>query len=416
MRLKRRILLLLALILLIPTVGCWNSREPKNLAIVMALGIDKGTAKEPYRVSFQVANSGVVASGSNNTSEASPITMFTSTGVSVFEAIRKTAQKVPRQLFFAHIRLIIIGETMARSGISELFDFFERSRETRMTSLVLVSRGSSAESVLQTLTPLEKLPANAFVGKIKFSSKLWGENLTTAASDVVRMLVSNNRTLLISGVKRYGPSAEAEQKSNVQKSNNYSLIAMSKIGVFRDGKLVQWLDGPDARGTLWTLDKISSTVMNIAASTKGSEEKAVTIEVMHSHTKVVPHLDGGKPSFRINITAEGSVSELRVPIDLSQPAAVGRLEQSWSQAIEDEVRLAVSHAQQNKLDYLQFNETFKRKYPKAWRKLQTGWELLFADSPVQVTVRTYIRHQGMRNQSYLQKMNQNAKQQQNEQE
>ncbi|EFM09247.1 germination protein, Ger(x)C family [Paenibacillus curdlanolyticus YK9] len=412
---SRLILVLLALLLLLPTTGCWNSREPKNLAIVMALGIDKGTAEEPYRVSFQVANSGVVASNTNNNSAAVPITMFASNGVSIFEAIRKTAEKVPRQLFFAHIRLIMIGETMARSGISELFDFFERSRETRMTSLVLISRGSTAESVLQTLTPLEKLPANAFVGKIKFSSKLWGENLTTAANDVVRMLVSNNRTLLISGVKRYGPALEAEQKANVEKTNSYSLIAMNKIGVFRDGKLVEWLDGPRARGTLWALNKIHSTVMNVPATTSGSEEKAVTIEVMGARSKVIPLLADGKPSFRVEITAEGSVSELRAPVDLSQPKAIVRLEQSWSQAIREEVLQAVTHAQESGLDYIQLNESFKRKFPKAWRRVQSNWTQLFADSPVQVTVHTYIRHQGMRNQSYLQKMNQNAKQQQNEQ-
>ncbi|WP_438825729.1 hypothetical protein [Niallia taxi] len=42
--------------------GCWNERELNELAIVMAMGVDKMEKTNNYQVAFQVVNPGAIAS------------------------------------------------------------------------------------------------------------------------------------------------------------------------------------------------------------------------------------------------------------------------------------------------------------------------------------------------------------------
>lgn len=396
---KRLVYVLLLLIAATTLTGCWNSREPKQLAIVMALGIDKAPGNK-YKVTFQVANSGQVAPGivAGGSAYGAPATVYSGTGSSIYEAIRQTSRKVPRQLFFAHIRLVVIGESLAKAGMQELFDFFDRSRETRLTAIVLVARGREAEKVVQTLTPLEKIPANAVMGKMEYSTRLWSENLTVYIDDVIRMMVSEENVLLVSGVRLVGDLSQSARKFNVEQTSPAASINISGMAVMQDGKLKRWLDGKLARGVIWARNKMDSSVMTIDAMGK---PKAVSIEVSRGKTKVKSQLAGNKLSFRYTINAEGSVSELQVPLDLSKPEAIDKLEKQWAEAIREEVMSAVKQAQSDKRDILGLGQMFRREHPKQWRKLKNDWSSAFADSEVTVTVHTEIRHQGLRNKSYL---------------
>ncbi|WP_337099982.1 Ger(x)C family spore germination protein [Paenibacillus sp. YIM B09110] len=398
---KRAILLTALIALCLPALtGCWNSREPKELAIVMALGIDKAE-NDKYKITFQIANSGVVAPGvvAGGSSFAVPIMVYSGTGNSIYEAIRKTSRKVPRQLFFAHIRLIVIGESLAKQGIEELFDFFDRSRETRLTSMVLISRDVDASQIVQTLTPMEKLPANSIIGTMGFTSKLWSNSITVYIDDLIRMLVSEERTLLVSGIRLVGQVEAAQKRENVEQVKPKAIITIQGMAVFEKGKLKEWIDGKLARGVIWTRNEMKSSVMLVAA---GDKKEAISIEVARGNTKVKARLVQGKPVFHVNIWAEGFITENESELDLNKPEALDTLEQEWATAIKAEVETAVKHMQTDKLDVLKFSNVMKRAYPKKWLEgLKEDWNDTFASSEVQVTVHTELRNQGLRGKSYI---------------
>ena len=212
--------------------------------------MDKVPDKKEYRVSFQIVNSGAVTTGTSGggASIATPVTVYASTGSTLFEAIRKTSQLSPRRMFFAHVREVVIGEALAREGIQELFDLLERSHETRLTSKVVVARGSTAESIISTLTPLEKIPANAIIGKLKFTQSVWSENVTTEIDDVIRALVSDGIEPTMNGIRIVGDPAAGKHKSNVEHSKLPATLQVSGIALFKEGKFQRWMDGHEARG------------------------------------------------------------------------------------------------------------------------------------------------------------------------
>ncbi len=326
MRSKWSVITLLLSCLAVLT-GCWNRRELSDLAIVMSIGVDKSPKKNEYQVSFQIVNPSEIATGGNvGGGRAAPVNIVTGTGSTLFEAIRRTSQKVPRQMFFAHIRLVVIGEELAKSGITELFDLFERAHEARLTSEVLIARGTTAESIISIIAPLEKIPANSTVGKLKFATKVWSENIQVQIDDLIRSLVTEGTSPAISGIRLIGNPKKGTHKSNMEQTKPFAYTQISGIGLFKDGKLIRWLDGSDARGFMWAKNEMKSTIVSVDCM---DQKGGMGVEVTGSKTTVKTIIQKGKPVIRVHIREEGNIAEMKCATDLSKPEEITKVEKEW---------------------------------------------------------------------------------------
>ena len=83
---KKRILSLIILCLFL--TGCWDKKELNELAITMALGVDK--IDDEYLVSAQVVVPGEVSSMKGGAGQ-SPVTLFQAKGATMNDAIRNLA-------------------------------------------------------------------------------------------------------------------------------------------------------------------------------------------------------------------------------------------------------------------------------------------------------------------------------------
>ncbi len=408
MKAKRVMIYLLLLGITISLTGCWNSRELRNLAFVLAMGIDRSPKTNEYKVSFQVVIPGSVATGlTGGGGTTTPVAIYTGKGNTLFGAIRNASKKVPRQLFFAHLQLVVIGEKLAKHGIQDLFDFFERSKEPRLTTMVLVARGSEAKSIISTLTALEKIPANSIAGKVKMSSILLSENYRIEIYEVLRGLVSEGEPL-INGVKLTGDPDKGKDKSNVEKTNPEAQVIIQGMTIFKDGKLKGWLDDDEARGTTWILNKMNSTIVELDCK---EEKNSIAVEIIRSSTELHVEIKNGKPIFHIHVKEEGNLNEVQCPIDLSDVSVISDLENKWEIRTKKEVMSAVKAAKKEKSDFLGFGDAVDRANPKLWEKIKNDWGEKFATSKVDVKVDAYIRRSGMRLKPYMTEQKQKEKRQ-----
>ncbi|WP_017726102.1 Ger(x)C family spore germination protein [Halalkalibacterium ligniniphilum] len=399
---RTKLFLHIALLLLVPLLltGCWNKRELNEIAIVIAVGIDKVAETNDFQVTFQVMNPTAIASGVTGGEGGSntPITTYTETDKSIFEAIRKVSKKVPRQLYFSHMQVLVIGEELAEEGINEIFDFFDRSSQIRLTTKVVVARETDAASMLKILTPIDKVPGESMAKKIEITEKSWSETINTEIYDVIKAMVNIGREPIISGAKIIGNPAEGENKSNLEQAVPQGLIEIDGVALFKEGKLKRWVEGNQIRGIVWVQDKMQGTIM--AVDCRESTD-AIGIEVFRSKTNVTAKVQGGKPSFEIEVRQEGSIGEVRCPIDLTKKESITKIEEDWKEATKKEIEEAVSIAQSEQSDILGFGEVVKRQYPKAWKELKNEWDKNFAESQVDVKVDAFIRRPAMRTKSYL---------------
>lgn len=99
-----------------------------------------------------------------------PVTTYSTSGEIVFEALRKLTQQVPRKIYLSHIRLIVIGEDVAKEGIYNVLDFLSRDHEMQTNFYIIVSKESKAKDILNVLTSIEKIPANKLYDSTLVSS------------------------------------------------------------------------------------------------------------------------------------------------------------------------------------------------------------------------------------------------------
>ncbi|XEC93941.1 Ger(x)C family spore germination protein [Paenibacillus tarimensis] len=393
MKLKTGFLSLLILCLL-PLSGCWNYREMNDLALALAMGVDKAPG-DKYLFSFQVVNAKEIA-GEKATGIV-PVHLYSGSGKTLMEAVRKASQKVPRRINNQHVRLFVIGEALAKKGIVEVFDLIERDPEPRMTTRVLIARNTTAEKVLKIVTALEPIPANAILGKVKVTGRVLGESYEVEIDDVIRGLMSKGGGPVISGIRLVG-DAKGDKVSNVEQTDPPAELRTSGMALFKKGKLAGWVTGNRARGLSWINNKMKSTIINVECE---QNKGAIAIEAIRSRADVKAVLDEARPSFHIRIRQIGIVAEAMCPVDLNKSAEIRKLEKQWSDLTKRDVKAAVKTAQKLETDVFGFGQTVERANPKAWKEMQKEWGSLFPASKVNVTVESTIRRSGMITKPYL---------------
>ncbi|MGG0541658.1 Ger(x)C family spore germination protein [Priestia aryabhattai] len=395
----KSLFLLLMTIMMILLTSCWSKKELTDLAIVSAMGIDK-TKDGRYELTLQIINPGNVAGLQGGGSQSPPVTIYSASGDNLVEASRRASARISRRLYYAHTNLVVIGEKLARDeGINVLIDAIDRDPEFRITTSLVIANQSSAANLVKALTPVDKIPANKIMKTLEFTQRKWGENLKVSFQEVMKDLESPGGEALISGFRLVGNPQQAKKLANLQQSAPEATLRASGIAVFRNGKLVDWLYNSPARGSVWILDKIQGTDINVDWKEK---KEAIAYQTVRQKTNVSVKMTKGKPHVSVHTRVEGDLGEVEVPLDIRKPSALKEIEKAIGREIKKELQMAIKQAQSDKVDIFGFGGALERTRPNQWEKLKSEWDdVYFPKLDVDVTVEAYIRRTGLRNKSFL---------------
>lgn len=391
-------------ILLCPVLltGCWDRTELKDINIVSAIGIDVGgdDVDNRYRVTVQLINEGLITGATQGgKGEGAPVTTFSAKGSNVAEALRKIGPKLPRELFFPHIQLMVIGEELARQkGIQDLFDWIERDSEFRTLFPILIVRNNTAKNVLQIMTSLEPIPSAKIVGGLESTKKTWGEFASTRADKVIQQL-GGGKVAYLTGVQIIGDPEQGNSLTNVQEISPQTELEIKGLAILKKGKLKKWLDGDKARGSTWINNELTETVLNLNCKKK---KKGIAVDVMRSDAKIKVEIKNKKPIIHLKVRSEAHISEVHCPIDLSKHETIEKLEKQMEKEIKEEIMMAVEVAKEQQSDIFRFGEYVNREDPKLWKKIKKKWDdEIFPETEVNVNVQAFIRRTGSRTKPYI---------------
>ncbi|MCU6602243.1 Ger(x)C family spore germination protein [Peribacillus frigoritolerans] len=397
---KRLVLLLMMLIAATFTTGCWDKTELNEMAIVSAVGLDR--SKEGKLVgTFQIINPGNVAGALQGGGGSNPpISIFRATGDNVLELDSIASTKISRDMYFAHANLVVIGEELAKEeGLNNIFDAFERSPEFRATTRVVIARGVKAKDIVETLTAIDKVSAEKVIRTIETTEKTQGKSISINLQEVIKNLLSTGKEPIISGFTVRGNTGKEDKMENTMSSDIEANPNAAGIGVFKDGKLIDWLDGGKAIGSMWVLDRIENAHLNL--DWEGKKE-AITYSVIRQKTNIGAKMVDGEPKISIKVRAEGDIREANVPLNLTDMHVLIDIERKLAKDLKKEMEDAIVRAQKNKSDIFGFGELMHESYPKEWKKLEKNWDDdTFPKLEVEVQVETFIRRTGLRNKPYL---------------
>ncbi|WP_232696504.1 Ger(x)C family spore germination protein [Brevibacillus daliensis] len=396
-------LLIMLLVFLLFTTGCWNRRELNELAITLAFGIDS-TMDGQYLVTAQVVNPKEVAMGkAGGGNGRSPVIIYQAKGQTIFEALQKMTKESPRKIYPSHLRMLVIGESLAKKGIGKSLDILSRNSELRSDYYIVVAKGMNAEDILKVPTALEKIPAINLFDTLKETAKAWSATSFVTLDDLITDLVSDGKQPVLTGVFLHmkGDKEKDLGNQNVEVIDTPARLFFQKLAVFKKDKLVGWLDEKQSKTYNVITNKEAGTAVNVPCPKGGK----FVFHVTSSNTEMKGKIKNGKPEIDLNVHVEGSIGEVECDIDLTKSESIDKLEEMYEKETRKIFNNAIKQVQEKyKVDIFGFGEAIHRADPKAWKKLKKDWNKSFENLHVNLHVQGEIRQIGTIDNTFLEKI------------
>lgn len=371
----------------LPLTGCWDRRELNEIGIILAMGIDKEQSNGKYIVTSQVINP---PSPMNKQSKKSPTELVTTSGDSLFEAVRNNAKKFDRLSYFSHVRVFVISDKVAQSGINDVMDFILRAHQLRNNMWLMVAENKEAREVLATNCGIENIQAYHLEGLIR--GKIINTEISSSkVLDIVKKIQGNGINPTTGAFKI------VDEKSQPTAEDNPSVrrcLKLSDTAVFNKDKLVGYLNSSETRGFNMIMGNTKTSAVRVPSNKNENKYTSIEIKKVKSHIK--PQVLDGKISFIINIKVQGNIFEVADNTDVSELEEFYKLDNKFKKAIEYDVNKAIAKIQKDlKTDILGFGSTLYKNYPKEWKKTKEQWNTAFVNIPYTVNVETSLKRTGL---------------------
>lgn len=370
--------------------GCWNRIEINDIAIVTAIGLDRVEAGN-IRLSTQIGiptKLGPTGSGGGS-KNGNGTFVISETGETIADAYRKLQEKIARQLFISHSRVLIIGEKLARDGMSEIVDFFARYQESRILSPIMVTNGE-AERILKTKAELESVPAE----ETKELNKL-GIDLKVSIKDFWEMLITDGIEPVAPQIILESLEAENGTKSPAEYNSAKNQQTIRGVGIFKKDKLIGWMDEKDTRGILWLQNSINKGIITVNIPKKEGGGR-ISSKIIRSSTDVHPIIQGDNLKIAVNIRSETVVVENSSKMDLNDSKKLILLQKYQEEDIKNRIQSTLNKVQkQFRSDIFGFGRSVYRAYPKEWNtQYKEKWDEEFPKLDVSLKPKVIVKEIG----------------------
>lgn len=352
----KRLALLCALMLSLPAVtGCWDRREVNDIAIVIAMGIDK-EANGQYRLSVQVplvSSLGGPGGGGGGTSGDKSYYVDSAVGPTIRDANNKIQSRMSRHLFYAHHRIVIIGEQLAKEGFSKPLDTISRFPENRLTAYIVMTKGR-AVSLLQAQPQFERFSGEAIRELVK------AETIPVTIKDISQMLNAP-------GIDAYLPIFEAVDSHPKGKSKE---IETKGIGFFRGDKLAGTYNREQMQGLRW----FQNTFAPFPALLTIDGGQRFSVYFQHGKADIKPSFKKGSVHFDIRVYTTAGIVENMSSLDLTDQKVNARIESKLAKDITSSIRTVIDQSKKLRSDTIGLGIVLARNYPVVWKsKYRDRW-------------------------------------------
>ncbi|RXZ80747.1 Ger(x)C family spore germination protein [Paenibacillaceae bacterium] len=391
---RRISLLCLLTISLLTLPGCWDREEMNDLAIALGIGVDKDG--DMTRVTAQVVVPSSVSSKAGS-APGSPVTLYEASAATLFEAIQKLTEESPRKVFLSHIRVLVFGESFARGGIAEVLEGLVRDPSVRPDYYVMIAKNTTANNILNVLTPLDRIPSEKLYNSLEVSARTWAPT-TTATADQLMTDIINDIQPVITGVVLTGDPKVGGSDQNIQSADTKSKLKFTGVGVFNKDRLVGWLSEQHSKGYNYIRNKVSSTVGHSECPGGGE----IALRVLRTTTKMKAKMENDEPVIDIHVEHVSIIQGVECIRKIDSTEVIYELEKENEKRIVQLMQDSVTKVQQEfNLDIFGFGDAIRRANPAVWKKLEPQWESKFRQLNINYSCKILIKGMGTLDDSFL---------------
>jgi spore germination protein KC len=242
----------------------------------------------------------------------------------------------------------------------------------------MIAKGK-ARDYLKGDSMIENTVGSQVLKQLKFSADLAGRSVEASLLDIAFQLKSESASAML-------PIIARDRKSQKNVVHGVALAHPDKVV----GRVV-----PDRVPFLMILaGKYKYGFVEIPCGGQSSGGQKETIEILKSHSRVTPVLEGDSVSARIDVHIEASVGEL-VCTTVRDMDDEQVYEQKVEQYLKKQMESVLGTLQKHKADVLGIGHKIYLRHPSRWRKWKPDWPERFARIPIEVTVDVHIQNSKM---------------------
>ncbi len=384
---RRHWLLAILVVLLFSLTGCWDRIEIENRGYVLGVAIDhaagpkgqydllyspQAAGQRKYRVTFELPKFRK-ATESKEISSGQSHLIWAGEGESVLAITRAVNTKTYFGMFFEDMQIIVISEAVAREGIADVLDLFQRDAETRRKVKIFVAPGR-AEDILTAKLQVEEVNS-LFIGKLVRNVDKSPYFASKVEMGYISKAIRGKRSFVL-------PMVFVEGKE----------VKLAKAAVFnKDAKMVGVLDELEDIGGKIIRKNLRQGVMVVP--NPADPNKVAVFELYEPDIKVNTVLVGDKLRVVVEAMFYGTLGE---NMEVRQDAYDRKFKEAVERAVEEEyTRLAsgtYARLQQLGADVCELGDCVHRQHPQYWKKVKDRWdEEVFPSVPLDVKINVVIR-------------------------
>ena len=387
------LLVLFSVFLLVPLAGCWSSHEIEERSLGVGVALDKGKEsmieKEFDEQGGGYARKNLITStyqlitpqvASSTTKQGGPqqksYVNVSETGDSAFQMLRELSLRSDTPLTSPHMKVMVIGEALARSySLEQLVDQSLRDNDFRPSCLMFISKGRASDT-LESKTAGE-IPA------FRLSAMVENAYRTT------RILPPMPLIKLESKIQ----SRSSFLLQNVVSANGEIKFAGAGIIKGKTNKMIGFLNEEELDGLTWIIGKGKGGLVK-SFDKKTGQLIVYEIESMKSH--IQPHVKGNNISFDVHIESVGRLSE-------SWMTSGGTFNNQFLQNAQKTSEKKVKHLVRNTVEKMQkeyqvdvagFGNRLRIRHPRVWMRVKENWDQTFSGVPINYDVKLMIKDYG----------------------
>lgn len=355
----KKILLIVPLILLLS--GCYSYRELNDLAIVS--GVSVSMEDDKFKVALEVVNPKKMQDASN--SDEPDFFIYTSVDKSLQEAFRNIIKESPKKAYASHVEVLVIDESVCKNNLGDILDFFARDPEVRNEFYVLISRD---DDVLKVTTPLENISSTNIIDSMESNSKYLGVTNLLTYYDLISNYLNPNIELALPSIEVIGDASMGEETENIKKTSTDASIVLANISVFKDNKLLGYLNKDESIVYNFVRDNIKTTLIR----NEYDNGEYVVNEIIDAKTKMKADIEKNK--ITISINGKASISEANYSNDLSKAKNIEKINDDLNNNIEKMVKENIYNIiNKYNSDIFGFGQLYYKTDPKYFDKIRDKW-------------------------------------------
>lgn len=411
----RRVILIALLILsALLASGCFGARETDEIAYVLAIGFDKSkNVAGKFDVTYQIAVPRAIAGEGAKGEDVSIV--VTVTAESLAESRSMLNSIVARNPNLGHVKVMVIGESLARQGLGEVIGPLTRVREYRDSVFVIVVNGDTAQNFLKKNHPKIDIVPSRYFETMLLTADETSYFLKANFHEFYNSMKSGSAApfATLGGInpgdgfgqvdEEHKPPAKADRykagnmplsSGDIKGSETANPVEFVGTAVFHGDKMVGTLNNAETQMAAILRADFARGIFGVDDPLEPKKAALVNLRLGRK-PKLKADIIDGKAYIKADIFLEGEIATLPSGINYESEEYRPLLEEQLSQMIQQATLDMLRKTQAMKSDIVGFGYVARGSFSTYDEYKKIRWDDLYSQAEITVNVETKIRRTGL---------------------